>query len=151
MKELARCRELLGQRHYALLVAVVADGKRIAELCQVKRQKITMADNLRHALADLAAMWELGARPRPASRSAKVPVSTLDNSIRRKTSMATDKERSPWSAEEEERLRLLVKQRKGIGIIAVDLQRDLIDVRERAIALGLRWRRRRMLAALPAG
>jgi len=60
--ELQRCRNLLGQRGYENVEAVCGEGKALTELTPHKRERLTMADNLRADLDDLATMWGLQTR-----------------------------------------------------------------------------------------
>lgn len=55
--ELKRCRQLVGHRGYQVLQLVCAEGRALAEITPHKRERLTMADNLRADLDDLAAMW----------------------------------------------------------------------------------------------
>ena len=57
--ELKRCRQLIGARGYEVLQLVCAEGRALAEITPHKRERLTMADNLRADLDDLAAMWGL--------------------------------------------------------------------------------------------
>lgn len=57
--ELKRCRQLIGHRGYQVLQLVCAEGRALAEITPHKRERLTMADNLRADLDDLAAMWGL--------------------------------------------------------------------------------------------
>jgi hypothetical protein len=56
-QELKRCRDLLGARGYEAVTRVCAEGRALAELTPHKRERLTMADNLRADLDDLASMW----------------------------------------------------------------------------------------------
>ncbi|WP_115732699.1 hypothetical protein [Aminobacter aminovorans] len=56
-RELKRCRQLVGHRGYRVLQLVCAEGRALAEITPHKRERLTMADNLRADLDDLAAMW----------------------------------------------------------------------------------------------
>lgn len=58
-KELVKCRQLLGARLFALVCKVCGEGKALLEISVGKRDRLTAADNLRHALNDLADMWKL--------------------------------------------------------------------------------------------
>lgn len=60
--ELKRARLLLGRRGYELVVSVCAEGRALSEISPHKRERLTMADNLRADLDDLAAMWGLMTR-----------------------------------------------------------------------------------------
>ena len=64
--ELKRCRVLLGQRGYELIQAVCGEGKALTEISPHKRERLTMADNLRADLDDLAVMWRFQTRQRRA-------------------------------------------------------------------------------------
>lgn len=55
--ELKRCRQLIGSRGYEVLQLVCAEGRALAEITPHKRERLTMADNLRADLDDIAAMW----------------------------------------------------------------------------------------------
>ncbi|MRX37148.1 hypothetical protein [Aminobacter sp. MDW-2] len=55
--ELKRCRQLIGHRGYQVLQLVCAEGRALAEITPHKRERLTMADNLRADLDDIAAMW----------------------------------------------------------------------------------------------
>ena len=55
--ELNRCRLLVGSRGYEVLQLVCAEGRSLAEITPHKRERLTMADNLRADLDDIAAMW----------------------------------------------------------------------------------------------
>lgn len=61
-QELKRCRELLGVRGFETIQKVCAEGRALAEISPHKRERLTMADNLRADLDDLAAMWGLQTR-----------------------------------------------------------------------------------------
>lgn len=62
--ELKRCRVLLGARGYDLVCKVCGEGLALTEISQVKRDRLTAADNLKAALDDLAEMWNLKVRRR---------------------------------------------------------------------------------------
>lgn len=66
-QELTRCRNLIGVRGYEALQAVCGEGKSLPELSPHKRTRLTMADNLRADLDDLAVMWGMQTRRRFAS------------------------------------------------------------------------------------
>lgn len=51
---LKECQRVLGPRHYDVVCKVAGQGCTIAELGGSKREKLTLADYLRHALDDLA-------------------------------------------------------------------------------------------------
>lgn len=55
--ELTRCRQLVGHRGYQVLQLVCAEGRALAEITPHKRERLTMADNLRADLDDIAVMW----------------------------------------------------------------------------------------------
>jgi hypothetical protein len=57
--ELNRCRLLIGSRGYDVLQKVCAEGRALTEIAPHKRERLTMADNLRADLDDLASMWGL--------------------------------------------------------------------------------------------
>jgi hypothetical protein len=56
-QEMERCRQLLGRRGYETVEAVCGEGKSLTDLSPHKRDRLTMADNLRADLDDLATMW----------------------------------------------------------------------------------------------
>jgi hypothetical protein len=66
-KVLKQCQEVLGPRHYDVVCKVAGEGRTIAELCASKREKLTLADYLRHALDDLAVHWGLQKRKTPSN------------------------------------------------------------------------------------
>lgn len=59
IQELRRCRYLLGQRGYDTIEAICGEGQSMAEMTPHKRERLTLADNLRADLDDLATMWGL--------------------------------------------------------------------------------------------
>jgi len=61
-RELQRCRQLVGLRGYEVLVMICAEGRALAEISPHKRERLTMADNLRADLDDLAVMWGMQVR-----------------------------------------------------------------------------------------
>lgn len=63
-QEMQRCRILLGQRGFETVQAVCAEGKALTEISPHKRERLTMADNLRADLDDLATMWGMQTRQR---------------------------------------------------------------------------------------
>ncbi|TAN04743.1 MAG: hypothetical protein EPN45_09655 [Rhizobiaceae bacterium] len=63
-QELKRCRLLLGIRGYDAVEKVCAEGRALSELTPHKRERLTMADNLRADLDDLASMWGFQTRRR---------------------------------------------------------------------------------------
>jgi len=58
-KTLRDCRVLLGQRNFDLVVDVAGRGLSFSDIRTEARARLTMADNLRDALDDLAKMWGL--------------------------------------------------------------------------------------------
>lgn len=58
-KALRACRDLLGRRNYDLVVRVAGQGLSLSDISSDSRARLTMADNLRDALDDLAKMWGL--------------------------------------------------------------------------------------------
>jgi hypothetical protein len=58
-KELKRCRDLLGARNYDLVCKVCGQGMSFRDLASSRRDRDTLADNLRASLDDLAVMWKL--------------------------------------------------------------------------------------------
>ena len=58
-RTLAACRVLLGARNYKLVCQVAGQGLSFGDITQVARDRLTMADNLRDSLDDLAKMWGL--------------------------------------------------------------------------------------------
>ena len=56
-REMERCRQLIGTRGFRNIQAVCGEGLALAELTPHKRERLTMADNLRADLDDLATMW----------------------------------------------------------------------------------------------
>lgn len=65
--ELAKCRELLGLRGYTLVSNVCGEGKALTDITAHKRERLTMADNLRANLDDLATMWGMQTNRRKAA------------------------------------------------------------------------------------
>lgn len=63
-QELQRCRNLLGARGFEVVQSVCGEGHALSELSQHKRERLTIADNLRADLDDLATMWGLQTRQR---------------------------------------------------------------------------------------
>lgn len=59
-RELARCRDLLGMRGYALVSRVCGEGQSLFEIGSKRRDRDTAADNLRGYLDDLCGLWKLG-------------------------------------------------------------------------------------------
>lgn len=68
-QELQRCRRLLGVRGYETVQAVCAEGKALDMLTPHKRERLTMADNLRADLDDLATMWHMQTKRRSAANA----------------------------------------------------------------------------------
>lgn len=62
---LKECQTVLGPRHYDVVCKVAGEGRTIAEMCSSKREKLTLADYLRHALDDLAVHWGYQKAKRP--------------------------------------------------------------------------------------
>lgn len=62
---LKECQTVLGPRHYDVVCKVAGEGRTIAEMCGSKREKLTLADYLRHALDDLAVHWGYMKAKRP--------------------------------------------------------------------------------------
>lgn len=56
-RELKRCRIWLGVRNYELVRKVCGEGKALSDIFPAKRDRLTAADNLRHALDDLLILW----------------------------------------------------------------------------------------------
>jgi len=56
-KELASCRVMLGKRNYDLVCKVAGQGLSFSDITTDQRAKLTMADNLRDSLDDLARGW----------------------------------------------------------------------------------------------
>lgn len=67
IQELARCRQLVGLRGFEALESVCGEGKALTDLTPHKRERLTMADNLRADLDDLATMWGMQTRQRRRS------------------------------------------------------------------------------------
>lgn len=63
-QEMKRCRDLLGARGFETVQSVCAEGKALTDITPHKRERLTMADNLRADLDDLAAMWGMQTRRR---------------------------------------------------------------------------------------
>lgn len=61
-QELDRARKLIGLRGYEVLTAVCGQGHALTEMSPHKRDRLTMADNLRADLDDLAVMWGIQVR-----------------------------------------------------------------------------------------
>lgn len=58
-KALRECRMLLGARNYDLVRQVAGQGLSFQDIERDQRARLTMADNLRASLDDLARMWGL--------------------------------------------------------------------------------------------
>lgn len=56
-QELKRCRLALGRRGFETLEAICGEGRALTEITPHKRERTTLADNLRADLDDLAVMW----------------------------------------------------------------------------------------------
>lgn len=67
-QELRRVRYLVGQRGYDVLQAVCGEGQGLSDLSPHKRDRLTMADNLRADLDDCASMWGMQTRQRHIQR-----------------------------------------------------------------------------------
>lgn len=65
-QELMRLRNLIGLRGYETLEKVCGEGKALGELTPHKRERLTMADNLRADLDDAATMWGMQTKRRMA-------------------------------------------------------------------------------------
>lgn len=63
-QEMKRCRSLLGQRGFETIQRVCAEGKALQDISPHKRERLTMADNLRADLDDLATMWGMQTKQR---------------------------------------------------------------------------------------
>jgi hypothetical protein len=57
LQELSRARAYLGMRGYETVEAICGQGKALTDLAPHKRERLTMADNLRADLDDLGGMW----------------------------------------------------------------------------------------------
>lgn len=66
VQELRRARLLLGLRGFENVERVCGEGRSLTELSPHKRDRLTMADNLRADLDDLATMWGMQTRQRKA-------------------------------------------------------------------------------------
>jgi hypothetical protein len=64
IQELKRARQYLGMRGYETLEAICGEGKSMTDLAPHKRERLTMADNLRADLDDLATMWGMQTKQR---------------------------------------------------------------------------------------
>jgi hypothetical protein len=69
-QELVRLRSVIGQRGYEVLEKVCGEGKALTEISPHKRDRLTMADNLRADLDDAATMWGMQTRQRHLQRKA---------------------------------------------------------------------------------
>ena len=58
-KALRACRDILGQRNYDLVCKVAGQGLSLSDITSEARLRLTLADNLRASLDDLARMWGL--------------------------------------------------------------------------------------------
>ena len=63
-QELMRLRREIGARGYEVLVKVCCEGRALTDLTPHKRERLTMADNLRADLDDAATMWGMQTRQR---------------------------------------------------------------------------------------
>jgi hypothetical protein len=63
-QELKRLRDLIGFRGYEILEKVCCEGKALTDLTPHKRERLTMADNLRADLDDAAVMWGMQTKRR---------------------------------------------------------------------------------------
>lgn len=63
-QELMRLRGVIGHRGYEALEKVCGEGRALAELTPHKRDRLTMADNLRADLDDAATMWRMQTKKR---------------------------------------------------------------------------------------
>lgn len=61
-QELASCRNLLGARNFALVCKVCGQGLSFGDITTDQRAKLTMADNLRDSLNDLAQLYGIASR-----------------------------------------------------------------------------------------
>lgn len=61
-QELDRARRLIGLRGYEVLKLICGEGRALTEISPHKRDRLTMADNLRADLDDLAVMWGIQVR-----------------------------------------------------------------------------------------
>ncbi len=57
LQELKRARQYLGMRGYGIVEAICGEGRALTEIAPHKRERLTMADNLRADLDDLGGMW----------------------------------------------------------------------------------------------
>lgn len=64
VQELKRVRNLIGLRGYETLEKVCGEGRSLGELSPHKRERLTMADNLRADLDDAATMWRMQTKQR---------------------------------------------------------------------------------------
>lgn len=62
-EKLREAKARLGWRNYDLVCKVCGEGRPFRELAASRRERDTMADNLRSSLDDLAVIWELARRP----------------------------------------------------------------------------------------
>ena len=63
-KELEHCRALLGSRHFNNIEKLCGQGRTLSDLARNKRDRLTLADNLRADLDDLAVRWGMRTRGR---------------------------------------------------------------------------------------
>jgi len=63
-QELVRLRNQIGQRGFDVLEKVCGEGMALADLTLHKRERLTVADNLRADLDDAATMWRMQTRQR---------------------------------------------------------------------------------------
>lgn len=61
-QELVRARRLIGLRGYEVLSLICGQGMALTEISPHKRDRLTMADNIRADLDDLAVMWGIQVR-----------------------------------------------------------------------------------------
>lgn len=59
IRELRRCRQLLGKHGYRLLATIAGEGYALGDLYQTRRQRDTAADLVRLHLNELADMWNI--------------------------------------------------------------------------------------------
>lgn len=59
VQELTRCQALIGRRGFQVIEAICGEGKALSEIAQTKRERLTLADNLRADLDELALIWGL--------------------------------------------------------------------------------------------
>lgn len=66
-QELMRLQRLIGRRGFDVLQKVCCEGRALTEITPHKRERLTMADNLRADLDDAATMWGMQTKRRPAA------------------------------------------------------------------------------------